>query len=61
MTRSEAANLLRLMNQATESVEKLVDDYPEVWMVSRAYEHAVNAEGSIQAFLNGLIYEDDRR
>jgi hypothetical protein len=59
MTRSEAANLLRLMNQATESVEKLVDDYPEVWMVSRAYEHAVNAEGSIQAFLNGLIYEDE--
>jgi uncharacterized protein (DUF433 family) len=59
MTRSEAANLLRLMNQATESVEELVDDYPEVWMVSRAYEHAVNAEGSIQAFLNGLIYEDE--
>ena len=59
MTRSEAANLLRLMNQATESVEGLVDDYPEVWMVSRAYEHAVNAEGSIQAFLNGLIYEDE--
>ena len=58
MTRSEAANLLTLMNQATESVEKLVDDYPEVWMVSRAYEHAVNAEGSIQAFLNGLLYED---
>lgn len=59
MTRSEAANLLTLMNQATESVEKLVDDYPEVWMVSRAYEHAVNAEGSIQAFLNGLLYEDE--
>jgi len=59
MTRSEAANLMRLMNQATESVEILVDDYPEVWMVKSAYEHAVNAEGSIQAFLNGLIYEDE--
>ena len=59
MTRSEAANLLSLMNQTTETVENLVDDYPEVWMVSRAYEHAVNAEGSIRAFLNGLIYEDE--
>ena len=61
MTRKEADQIVSELLRGYETLERLIDDYPEVQSVNRAHDRMVDVVQDVEWFLHGLIYEDEKQ
>lgn len=61
MTRKEADQIVSELLRGYETLERLIEDYPEVQSVNRAHDRMVDVVQDVEMFLHGLIYEDEKQ
>lgn len=61
MTRKEADQIVCELLRGYETLERLIEDYPEVQSVNRAHDRMVDVVQDVEMFLHGLIYEDEKQ
>lgn len=61
MTRREADKILMSLLGAHETLETMIEDYPEVHSINRAHDRMLDVIEDVELFLNGMIYTEDQQ